>query len=129
MTRLRHIIYTLPILLTACAPPHTTTLHNTATTHTTTRHITQDSLIIQDSIILYHLTDTIRLREVHYRTHYTHTHDTITRHDTIHTEIPVTVEVIRETHRLLWWQKSLAYIGAIALLFALYRLARLLHHP
>lgn len=123
---MHHILYLLPftILLTACAPRRAVPIKTTTTTASTALHHTRDTLIIQDSVIVYNMTDTVRLREVHYRTRYTHSLDTITRYDTLHTEIPVPVEVVREVHRLRWWQQALTYTGAIAILLALYRLAR-----
>lgn len=123
---MRQILYLLPftLLLTACAPRLAVPIKNTTTTATTALHHTRDTLIIQDSVIIDNRPDTIRLREVHYRTRLTHSRDTITSYDTIHTEIPV--EVVREVHRLRWWQQALTYTGAIAILLALYRLARLL---
>lgn len=126
---MRQILYLLPftlLLLTACAPRRAVPIKNTTATASTALHHTRDTLIIQDSVIIHNSPDTVRLREVHYRTRLTHTHDTITRYDTIHTEIPVPVEVVREVHRLRWWQQALTYTGAIAILLALYRLARLL---
>lgn len=125
---IHHILYLLPftVLLTACAPHRAVTIKNTTATASTALHHTRDTLIIQDSVIIHNRPDTVRLREVHYRTRLTHTQDTVTRYDTIHTEIPVPVEVVREVHRLRWWQQALTYTGAIAILLALYRLARLL---
>ena len=126
---IHHILYLLPftaLLLTACAPRRAVPIKTTTTTASTALHHTRDTLLIQDSVIIYNRPDTIRLREVHYRTRLTHSRDTITSYDTIHTEIPVPVEVVREVHRLRWWQQALTYTGAIAILLALYRLARLL---
>ena len=125
---IHQILYLLPftLLLTACAPRQTVPIKTTTTTASTALHNTRDTLIIQDSVIIDNRPDTVRLREVHYRTRLTHTQDTITSYDIIHTEIPVPVEVVREVHRLRWWQQALTYTGAIAILLALYRLARLL---
>ena len=125
---IHHILYLLPfiVLLTACAPRRAVPIKTTTTTASTALHHTRDTLIIQDSVIIYNRPDTVHLREVHYRTRLSHTQDTITRYDTIHTEIPVPVDVVREVHRLSWWQQALTYTGAIAILLALYRLARLL---
>lgn len=35
--------------------------------------------------------------------------------DSVYIEVPVPVEIVREVNRLKWWQKSLMWIGAVAM--------------
>lgn len=121
--------FTLPLVLLSCSVRHQVIPLESSTSSTReSMHYLQDTLHLVDSVILYHEGDTVKLREVHYRDRYIYRRDTLTIRDTVRTEVPVEVEVVREVNRTSSLQKGFMWLGVLALALVLFKLAKRFIH-
>ncbi len=81
---------------------------------------THDTLMVRDSIFTIVKGDTVLIERWHNLQAINHVARVDTVTNVVYKDKPVTVTSteIKEVNRLKWWQKSLAYIGGIALLVA-----------
>lgn len=121
--------FTLSLVLLSCSTRHQVIpLESSTSSKSESMHYLQDTLHLVDSVVLYQQGDTVRLREVRYRDRYIYRRDTLTIRDTVRTEVPVEVEVVREVNRLSPLQKGFMWLGVLALALALITLAKRFIH-
>lgn len=121
--------FTLSLVLLSCSTRHQVIpLESNTSSKSESMHYLQDTLHLVDSVVLYQQGDTVRLREVRYRDRYIYRRDTLTIRDTVRTEVPVEVEVVREVNRTSSLQRGFMWLGVLALALALITLAKRFIH-
>ena len=128
MRKASSILFILALLCTSCRTRTVTREVPVVLNHTTennTVSIVRDTLLMRDSVYHYVNGDTVRIER--WNTIYNHEvlHDTITAE--VVREVPVqvtTTEQVEVPRKLSWWQKTLMWLGALALVYLAYRVGR-----
>lgn len=115
------IIVTLTLLLLCgCKAKEVVVEKPVIVEHTTTQHhtdIVRDTLIQKDSVITFIKGDTLIIEKWHHVAAVSNMMVTDTVRDTVPQVVTVTTTAIKEvTKPLSWWQKTLQWVGGIALL-------------
>lgn len=108
----------LSVMLGGCARPAVQIVERTHTDTLIMKDRLRDSIFIHDSIAAWQQPsgDTLYIYKVRVRTEY---RDRMV-HDTVYMarvdSVPVPYPVVKEVNRLRWWQRALAWMGAVSVI-------------